>query len=79
MKFEEQYSEILKNQQTLVTPFDIYYTMRYIIFLNDYKNKPLIGNKNDGECLLKYINPKKRKCSNYRYMKGRHCRCIDNK
>ena len=30
--YEEQYSEILKNQQTLVTSYDIFYTLRYILY-----------------------------------------------
>ena len=37
--FEEQYSEIYKNQQTLITPFDIYYTIRDIIYGKRYKDK----------------------------------------
>ena len=36
--YEEQYSEIFENQQTLITPFDIYYTIRHIIFGNRYKD-----------------------------------------
>ena len=35
--YTQQYSEIIKNQQTLVTPFDIFYTLRYIIYDEDYK------------------------------------------
>ena len=31
ISYKQQYSEIIKNQQTLVTSFDIYYTLRYII------------------------------------------------
>ena len=72
--YEMQYSEILKNQQTLVTAFDIFYTLRYILYEENYKNKPLNGNKNDGEYLFKYINPKTRTCNKYKQMDT--CQCI---
>ena len=63
MSYEEQYSEILKNQQTLITPFDIYYTIRHIIYGNNYKNNLLKEQNNEGESLFKYINPKERNCT----------------
>ena len=37
----QQYSEIIKNQQIFITPFDIYYTIRHIIYGEDYKKLPL--------------------------------------
>ena len=73
--YEEQYSEIKKNQQTFITPFDIYYTIRYIIYNEKYKNLPLNGNKDDGESLFKYIDPKTRLCSKYKEMSNLNCRC----
>ena len=36
--YEQQYREIIKNQQTLITSFDIFYTLRYIIYHEDYEN-----------------------------------------
>ena len=75
IKYEEQYSEILKNQQTLGTSFDIYYTLRYNIYGEKYKTLPLNGNKDDGEYLFKYINPKERVCQKYKQMDSDICQC----
>ena len=75
--YAQQYSEIIKNQQTLVTPFDIFYTLRYIIYDEDYKKLPLNGNYNDGENLFKNINPKERTCKKYQQMDKLTCQCID--
>lgn len=72
--YEQQYSEIIKNQQTLITPFDIFYTLRYIIYDENYKKAPLNGNKNDGEYLFKYINTKERTCNKYKQINA--CQCI---
>ena len=74
---EEQYSEILKNQQILITPFDIYYTIRHIIYGNTYKNNLFPEQNNEGESLFKYINPMERNCSKYLFFTG--CQCIINK
>ena len=76
--YYQQYSEILKNEQNFITPFDIYYTIRHIIYNEDYKNLPLFGNKNDGESLFKYINPKTRKCNKYKSISEQNCQCINN-
>ena len=75
--YEQQYSEIIKNQQNLVTPFDIFYTLRYILYGENYKAYPLNGNKGDGEYLFKYINPKERKCKKYKQMHESTCQCIN--
>ena len=75
--YEQQYSEIIKNQQNLVTPFDIFYTLRYILYGENYKTYPLNGNKGDGEYLFKYINPKERKCKKYQQMHESTCQCIN--
>ena len=77
ISYEQQYSEIIKNQQTLITPFDIYYTLRYIIYEENYKKPPLNGNKNDGENLFKYINPNERICKKYKQMSKSTCQCIN--
>ena len=75
--YEEQYSEIIKNQQTFITPFDIYYTIRHIIYGNNYKNNLLLDQKNKGESLFKHINAKERNCRKYLHIYS--CQCIMNK
>lgn len=77
LTYEEQYSEIKKNQQNFITSFDIYYTIRYIIYGDNYKKPPLNGNKDEGESLFKYINPESRTCKKYKNMED--CQCIINK
>ena len=77
LTYEQQYSEIIKNQQILVTPFDIFYTLRYIIYDENYKTFPLNGNKDDGEYLFKYINPKERICKKYHQIDESTCQCIN--
>ena len=53
ISYKEQFLEIFKNQQNLITSFDIYYTIRHIIDGEVYKNIPLNANKNEGENLFK--------------------------
>ena len=77
LTYEEQYSNIIKNQQNLITPFDIYYTIRHIIYGNKYKMNLLEEQNNEGESLFKYINPKERNCSKYKDL--RNCECLINK
>ena len=77
LTYEEQYSEIKNNQQNFITSFDIYYTIRYIIYGENYKKPPLNGNKDDGESLFKYINPKTRTCDKYKRIE--ECQCKINK
>ena len=78
VSYNEQFSEIYKNQQILITPFDIYYTIRYIIYGEKYKDPPLNGNENDGESLFKFINPKSRTCNKYKMMNNCHCKLNKN-
>ena len=78
LTYQQQYSEIKKNQQTFITPFDIYYTIRFIIYNEDYKNLPLNGKKDDGESLFKYIDPKTRMCSKYLFINKENCQCLPN-
>ena len=73
LSYEEEYSEIRKNQQTLITPFDIYFTIRQIIFGDKYKINLLEEQENKGESLFKYINPKERNCS--KYERFGNCQC----
>lgn len=73
--YEEQFGEIKNNQQKLVTPFDIYYTLSQNLFGIKYKNEKNYKMFNNGESLFEYINPKYRTCSKYNILK-RECRCI---
>ena len=68
VSYTEQYSEILKNQQTFITPFDIYYTIRQIIYGDKYKQNLLKEQNNEGESLFNYINPKERNCTRYKHI-----------
>ena len=77
LTYEQQYLNIYKNQQNFITSFDIYYTIRNIIYGNNYKKGILNGNISDGESLFNYINPKERLCSKYKKMLI--CKCIINK
>lgn len=72
--YKEEYSEILKNQQTLITPFDIYYTIREIVFGDKYKENLQPEQKNDGESLFKFINPKERNCTKYKHFSNCQCK-----
>ena len=76
ISYDEEYSEILKNQQTLVTSFDIYYTIRYLIFEDKYKRDLYKEQKEEGECLFKYINPKERNCSKYEDFGNCQCKLV---
>lgn len=71
--YNEQFSEIFINQQNL-TFFDICYTNKYIIYGEKYKDLSLNGNKNEGESLFKYINPKKRTCNIYKIIENCQCK-----
>ena len=74
ISYQNQYSEIYKNQQTFITPFDIYYTLRDLIYGMEYKNNLLKEqNKDEGESLFKYINPKERNCRKYKQMIKCYC------
>ena len=74
LSYFEQFSELLKNQQTLITPFDIYYTIRHIIFGYKYKKNLLKEQNNEGESLFKYINPKERNCTKYERISNCQCK-----
>ena len=75
ISYQKQYSEIFKNQQTLVTSFDIYYTLREIIYGKEYKKNLFEEqNKDDGESLFKFIDPMERNC--YKYKQIKKCYCI---
>ena len=74
LSYFEQFSELLNNQQTLITPFDIYYTIRHIIFGYEYKKNLLKEQNNEGESLFKYINPKERNCTKYERISNCQCK-----
>ena len=74
ISFQNQYSEITKNQQIFVTPFDIYYTLRDLLYGKEYKNNLLKEqSKDEGESLFKYINQLERNCSKYKQMTECYC------
>ena len=75
LDYNEQYEQISKNQQTLITAFDIFYTLRWILYDEEYKSLAMNGNKGDGECLFKYINPEERHCKKYKDLEIGTCIC----
>ena len=74
ISYEEQYKYIYENQQTFITPFDIYNTLGNIIYGNQYyKIENKTKNKNScksvyGKSIFDKINPKERKPSKYLYL-----------
>ena len=67
-----QYLE--KNQQILVSPYDIHDTLIDIIY--NGKNKELMSR--NGESLFREINPMERSCLKYSEISEDLCRCIKN-
>ena len=74
ISYINQYNFILKNQQILITAYDIYNTIANLIYGDDYE---LILNKTDrndtpkspfGQSLFNYIDSKRRKPQNYKKM-----------
>ena len=74
LSYIEQYSELLKNQQNFITPFDIYYTIRQILYGDKYKENLKKEQIDEGESLFKYINPKVRNCSKYKNINTCQCK-----
>ena len=74
VSYENQYYNIQRNQQNLVTPFDIYYTLRHNLFGMNYQKFPPYKNLKNGESLFNYINPKDRTCYKYN-IPEKHCKC----
>ena len=72
--YESQYLHIMNNQQTFVTPFDIYHTLCHNLFGVNYKSRLYYKCKDTGESLFKYINPRNRTCIKYNIPKS-ECRC----
>ena len=71
---------LLKNQQIMVTPYDIYDTMIHIAYgdnNNDIKNKYSADNK--GESVLLEINENERNCKKYDdWIDDKFCCCLGN-
>ena len=74
MNYEQQFENINKNQQTFVTPYDIYHTLKHIIngedesidIKNIEKNEKFNPKKHTlGTSLLNKIDPSERYCANY--------------
>ena len=76
-RYEEH---LFKNQQLMVTPYDIYNTMIHIVYgddNNDIKNKLSVDNK--GKSVLFEINGNERNCQKYDdWSNNNFCCCIDN-
>ena len=74
ISYEDQYKYIYENQQTFITPFDIYNTLGNIIYGNlYYKIENKTKDKNScksiyGKSLFEKINQKERKPSKYLYL-----------
>ena len=75
MNYEEQYGNIYKNQQTFITTYDIYHTLKDILYREDgaitqkniVKNGEIFDPKKHylGSSLFRYIDPSERFCDNY--------------
>ena len=86
MNYEEQYKNIYINQQTFITTFDIYHTLKYILNGEDKpitknnieKNGNIFDSKKHylGTNLFDYINQYERHCSNYYDI--HNCICSSN-
>ena len=76
-KYEEH---LFKNQQIMVTPYDIYNTIIHIVYgddNNDIKNKYSADNK--GKSVLFEINGNERNCKKYDdWSNDQFCCCMDN-
>ena len=79
ISYSEQYSFILKNQQILITAYDIYNTMNHLIYGDKYK---YIQNMTDeiptpksplGISLFDEIDGKSRKAKDYEEMNHKIC------
>ena len=77
--YNQQYSNIHENQQTLITGYDIYNTIAHIIYGDNYINIPYKNYYHDtpkspkGKSLLEKINPKERHPKNYEKMATNVC------
>lgn len=73
--YEEQYENIFKNQQTFITTYDVYHTLKHIINGEDFPITKKNITSNDevfnpnkhflGTSLFNYIDQSERYCSNY--------------
>ena len=77
--YGQQYFNIQKNQQALITAYDIYNTIGYLAYGDNYKNIPKKDDYHDtprsqrGESLFDVINSKERRPKNYIYMSRKFC------
>ena len=75
-------TDIRKNQQNMVTPYDIKKTLENIVFNNLYneikeKENKLEEIQNKAKSLFSFINPKERNCQKYKQTTEEVCRCYD--
>ena len=83
LTYNEQYQYIHENQQTFITAYDIYNTIIYLIYGEEYFNKYKYNTKDipilkRGKNLFKKINPN-RSPYNYKNMTYKVCLVIKNK
>ena len=77
--YNQQYFNIQKNQQAFITAYDIYNTIGYLAYGDNYTNIPKKNDKHDtprsqrGESLFDVINSKDRSPKNYIYMSRKFC------
>ena len=84
--YEEQYENLQINQQNLITTYDVYHTLKYLL---NQKDEPVTikGIQSSGEIfdpkinflgtsLFHYIDPSERQCSNY--IDIHECICTKN-
>ena len=77
--YNQQYFNIQKNQQAFITAYDIYNTIGYLAYGDNYTNIPKKNDNHDtprsqrGESLFDVINSKDRSPKNYIYMSRKFC------
>ena len=77
--YNQQYFNMQKNQQALITAYDIYNTIGYLAYGDNYTNIPKKDDHHDtprsqrGESLFDPINSKERRPKNYIYMSRKFC------
>ena len=71
--FDNYFENLYYNQQKLVTPYDIFFSLCYLIDVND------LGDKNKGQSLFQKINGLERSCENYvnDFDDREDCHCIN--
>ena len=70
--FDNYFDNLYYNQQKLVTPYDIFFSLCYLIDVDGN------GDKNKGQSLFQKINGLERSCENYNdFDDKKDCHCIN--